>query len=356
MIVSILVFILIFSVVVIAHEMGHFLIARMNGIAVKEFAIGMGPIIFNKKKKETEWVIRLFPIGGACVFEGMDLLEEKETDDEKENILEGTFQGANIWRRIATVLAGPIFNVLLGFVLALILVGFTGTDRPIIQDLTPGYPAEEAGILPGDEIVEMDGEKINLYREISILSYLNKGEEISITYARNGEEYDTVIKPQYDEETSRYYIGFIGAGEFVSSNGFTVFPYAWYEVKYALSSTVKSLQMLISGNASKDDVAGPVGITLIIDDVIETSAPYGIKSVILTLCNFALLLSVNLGVLNLLPIPALDGGRLIFMLIELVRGKPLSQEKEGIVHVIGFALLIILMVVVLYNDITKLFN
>jgi len=353
MIVSILVFILIFSIVVIAHEMGHFLIARMNGIAVKEFAIGMGPVIFKKKKKETEWVIRLFPIGGACVFEGADIFEEKIED--KENVVEGSFQSANIWRRIATVIAGPVFNVILGFVLALILVGFTGTDRPIIYDLTPGYPAEEAGILPGDEIVKMDGERIHLYREISILSYLNKGEEIEITYERDGIKYDTVIKPKYEEESNRYYIGFISSGEYVTSSGLNVFPYAWYEVKYALSSTIKSLEMLISGNAHKEDVSGPVGIALIIDDVIETASPYGIKSVILTLCNFALLLSVNLGVLNLLPIPALDGGRLIFMLIELVRGKPLSPEKEGIVHFIGFAVLIVLMVVVLYNDISKLF-
>lgn len=353
MIVSILVFILIFSIVVIAHEMGHFLIARMNGITVKEFAIGMGPIIFKKKKKDTEWVIRLFPIGGACVFEDEDVFEEKPED--KENIVEGSFRSANIWRRVATVLAGPVFNVILGFFLALILVGFSGTDRPIIQELTPGYPAEQAGILPGDQIVRMDGEKIHLYREISILSYLNKGENIKIIYERDGKKHQTVIIPKYDKETNRYYFGFTGSGEFVSSTGLTVFPYAWYEVKYALSSTIKSLKMLVTGNAHKDDIAGPVGIALIIDDVIETSSPYGIKSVILTLCNFALLLSVNLGVLNLLPIPALDGGRLLFMLIELIRGKPLPPEKEGIVHLIGFVLLVILMVFVLYNDISKLF-
>ncbi len=353
MILSILVFILIFTVVVIAHEMGHFLIARMNGIRVKEFAIGMGPVIFQKHKKETNWVIRLFPIGGACVFEGEDVFEEKEED--KENPVEGSYASANIWRRIATVLAGPIFNVLLGLVLALILVGFTGTDRPVIQALTPGQPAETAGILPGDEIVKMNGERIHLYREISIISYLNKGEDISIEYKRNGVKYETVISPQYDDEAERYYIGFTGAGEYVKSEGLMVFPYAWYEVRYALSSTVKSLQMLFTGNANKEDVSGPVGITLIIDDVIETSSPYGISAVVLTLCNFALLLTVNLGVLNMLPIPALDGGRLIFMLIELIRGKPLPPEKEGIVHFIGFAFIILLMIVVLYNDITKLF-
>lgn len=353
MLVSILVFILIFSVVVIAHEMGHFLIARMNGIAVKEFAIGMGPVIYKKRKKETDWVIRLFPFGGACVFEGSDVFEEE--DGEKENPAEGDYRSANVWRRIATVLAGPVFNVILGFVLALILVAFTGSDSPVVQDLIPEYPAEEAGLLPGDLIVEMDGETINLYREISILSYLNKGEDISISYERDGVEYDTIIRPKYDEETARYYIGFIGAGEYVEASGLDIFSYAWYEVKYALSSTVKSLQMLVTGNANREDVSGPVGITLIIDDVIETSSPYGIQSVILTLCNFALLLSVNLGVLNLLPIPALDGGRLILMLVEVVRGKPLEPEKEGVIQLIGFAFIVLLMVFVLYNDIAKLF-
>ena len=353
MIVSILVFILIFSVVVVAHEMGHFLIARMNGIAVKEFAVGMGPIIYKKRKKETEWVIRLFPIGGACVFEGSDIFVEEE--EEKENPAEGDFRSANVWRRIATVLAGPVFNVIMGFLLELILVGFTGTDRPVIQDLIPDYPAEEAGLLPGDQITKMDGEHINLYREISINSYLNKGEDIEITYERDGMEYETIIKPKYDEETDRYYIGFVGAGEYVEATGLDVFPYAWYEVKYALSSTIKSLEMLITGNANREDVSGPVGITLIIDDVIETSSPYGISSVILTLCNFALLLSVNLGVLNLLPIPALDGGRLLIMLFEVIRGKPLEPEKEGVIQFIGFILIVLLMVFVLYNDITKLF-
>lgn len=354
MILSVLVFIIIFSIVVISHEMGHFLIARMNGIAVKEFAVGMGPVIYKKKKKETEWVIRLLPIGGACVFEGADIFVEDE--EEKENPAEGDFRSANVWRRIATVLAGPVFNVILGFFLALILVGFTGTDRPVIQDLIPDYPAEEAGLIAGDLITEMDGENINLYREISINSYLNKGEDIEITYERDGVEYETVIQPKYDAETDRYYIGFIGSGEYVEATGLKVFSYAWYEVKYALSSTIKSLQMLVTGNANSEDVSGPVGITLIIDDVIETSSPYGISSVVLTLCNFALLLSVNLGVLNLLPIPALDGGRLILMLVEVVRGKPLEPEKEGVIQFVGFALIVLLMVFVLYNDITKLFT
>lgn len=354
MIVSILVFILIFSLVVISHEMGHFLIARMNGIAVKEFGIGMGPVIYKKTRKETEWVIRLLPIGGACVFEGSDIFVEEE--DEKENPAEGDYRSANVWRRIATVLAGPVFNVILGFFLALILVGFSGTDRPVIQELIPNYPAEEAGLIPGDMITEMDGENINLYREISINSYLNKGENIEITYERDGVEYETVIEPKYDPETDRYYIGFVGAGEYVEANGLDVFPYAWYEVKYAISSTVKSLQMLVTGNANSEDVSGPVGITLIIDDVIETSSPYGISSVILTLLNFSLLLSVNLGVLNLLPIPALDGGRLILMLVEVIRGKPLEPEKEGVIQLVGFALIVLLMVFVLYNDITKIFT
>ncbi len=354
MILSIIVFVLIFSLVVISHELGHLLIARLNGVRVKEFAIGMGPVIFKKRKKEIDWVIRLLPIGGACIFEGEDEIFDAKEASKIEHP-EGYFRSANVWKRMAIILAGPFFNVILGFLLALVVVSFTGTDQPIVQDVMVGYPAEAAGIEAGDTIVKINGEKIYLYREVSLLSYINKGDEMQIEYERNGVKKDTVLLPKFNEEDNRYYIGFVGSGVYGEAKGFNIIKYAGYEVRYVLNSTVKSLGMLISGNASRDDIAGPVGITIVIDDAIKATTPYGILSVVMTLINLTLLLTVNLGVLNLLPIPALDGGRLLFLLIEIIMGKPLPPEKEGLVHLVGFVFIIALMVFVLYNDISKLF-
>ena len=368
-ILSIVVFILIFSVVVFSHELGHFLLARRGGIKVNEFTIGMGPVIWKRQGKICVYSLRLFPIGGACMFEGED---GKTTDVEKKNetLIEktpvesvemkdtksGNFQDASVWVRISTVVAGPLFNLLLAFLLSLILVGFSGTDLPVVTDVMEGFPAQEAGVLPGDRIISMNNQRIHLYREVSLISYANRGEEIEIVYSRNGEERQTVITPKLDSETGRYYIGFMGAGEFVKCNPIETIQYSFYEVRYWLISTVKSLGMLVEGKVSTSEMAGPVGIAQVIDTAIDETAPYGLGTVMLTILNIAILLSVNLGVINLMPLPALDGGRLVFMLIELVRGKPVPPEKEGIVHLIGFVALMLLMVFVLYNDIARIFG
>ena len=370
---SIVFFILIFGIVVFSHELGHFLLARRGGIQVNEFTIGMGPVIWKKQGKTTVYSLRLFPIGGACMFEGEDgkaptpvaasdnPLDGLKAEEIKSEVItdmgkkkSGNFQDASVWVRISTVVAGPLFNILLAFFLSLILVGFSGTDTPVVTDIMEGFPAEEAGMLPGDKIISMNGQKIHLYREVSLISYANRGEEIAIVFERAGEEINTVIVPEYDSESGRYYIGFMGAGELKKCNPLETIQYSVYEVRYWLISTVKSLGMLVEGKVSTSEMAGPVGIAQVIDTAIDETAPYGFGPVALTVINIAILLSVNLGVINLMPLPALDGGRLVFMLIELVRGKPVPADKEGLVHLIGFVALMILMVFVLVNDISKL--
>jgi len=367
---SIVFFILIFGIVVFSHELGHFLLARRGGIQVNEFTIGMGPVILKKQGKSTLYSLRLFPIGGACMFEGEDgkaptpaTVSEDSLDGTKvEETIDtskkrsGNFQDASVWVRISTVIAGPLFNILLAFFLSLILVGFSGTDTPVVTDIMEGFPAQEAGMLPGDKIISMNGQKIHLYREVSLISYANRGEEIAIVFERAGEKINTVIVPEYDSETGRYYIGFMGAGELKKCNPLETIQYSVYEVRYWLISTVKSLGMLVEGKVSTSEMAGPVGIAQVIDTAIDETAPYGFGPVALTVINIAILLSVNLGVINLMPLPALDGGRLVFMLIELVRGKPVPADKEGLVHLIGFVALMILMVFVLYNDIIRIFT
>lgn len=351
MAVTIIVFVLIFGVVVISHELGHFLIAKLNGIKVLEFSIGMGPAIAQFTKGDTKYVLKLLPIGGACMFEGEDGIFSGEKSGEKP---EGAFYDANVWSRIATVFAGPFFNIILAFLLSLIVVGFSGEVIPTINSLTEGYPAKDAGLQEGDIITKMDGERIYLQGEVTFVSAFSKGEPMEIEYKRDGKKYTTMVTPKFSQEDNRYYIGFT-IGESIECKGFDLIKYSVYEVRYWLKTTVKSLLMLVQGRLSANDLSGPVGIAVTIDETIEVAKPYGLSTVVLTMINFAVLLSVNLGVMNLLPLPALDGGRLLFLLLEVVRGKPVPPEKEGLVHFVGFVALMILMVFVLYNDITRIF-
>lgn len=343
-------FVLIFGAIVLAHEFGHYLLAKVNGIHVVEFAIGMGPKLVGFHKNGTDYVIRLLPIGGACMFEGEDGLNQPEGE-----MSPNSFNAAPVWARISSVVAGPLFNFILAFLLAIFLVGFSGSDKPVILGIMEGYPADEAGMEPGDVITRMNDEKIYLAREIYINTYLNGDKPMKVEYERNGELFTTQLIPKYNEESGRHLIGLQGYGEAVEAKGLSVFKYAYYEVRYSFLSTIKSLAMLVRGEASKDDVSGPVGIAQVIGEVAEEATPYGPLVLILNLANIAMLLSVNLGVLNLLPLPALDGGRLVFMLIEAVRGKPIPPEKEGMVHFAGFVALMVLMVFVMYNDIVRLF-
>lgn len=356
MVVTIIVFVLVFGVVVIAHELGHFLLAKSNGIRVLQFSIGMGPDIIKFTKNGTKYVLKLLPIGGACMFDGEDGIYTKDTDGEKtvSGKPEGSFNDANVWARIATVFAGPFFNIILAFLLSLIVVGFSGEVIPTINSLTEGYPAMEVGLEEGDIITKMDGERIYLQREVTFVSAFSRGEPIEIEYKRDGEKYTTVLTPKFSEQDNRYYIGFT-IGETIKCKGLDLIKYSVYEVRYWLKTTIKSLLMLVQGKLSANDLSGPVGIAVTIDETLEVAKPYGVPTVVLTMINFAVLLSVNLGVMNLLPLPALDGGRLLFLFIEVVRGKPVSPDKEGLVHFVGFVALMILMVFVLYNDIARIF-
>ncbi|MCM1145193.1 MAG: RIP metalloprotease RseP [Blautia sp.] len=351
MITTVILFIIIFGIVVISHEFGHFLIGKRNGIRVLEFAVGMGPTLFSFQKGETKYSLKILPIGGACMFDGEDGMATENGDTD-----EHTFLAAGVWARIGTIFAGPFFNFLLAFVFSLILVAFNGADRPVIQKITADSAAEEAGILAGDEILRMNNERIRLYREVSLISALNQGESMTLQLKRGDEVLDVTLTPRYSETDGRYYIGLSGAGELIQCNPAQVFQYGVYEVRYWVKATYKSLLIMLRGQAKKEDVSGPIGIAQFVGDAYEEVKPYGISSVIFTMMNIVVLLSVNLGILNLLPLPALDGGRLVFLFLEVLRGKPISPEKEGIVHFAGLVVFMILMVFVMYNDIMKLIH
>ena len=346
---TIVLFIIVFGVIVIAHELGHFLLAKANGITVVEFSIGMGPKLLHFDRGGTEYSLRLLPIGGACMFEGENGLEE-----EGGALSEGAFPKAKVWARISTVFAGPFFNFLLAYAFAVLVVAYAGSDRPVIQDVIDGYPAQEAGMQSGDVVIRMNGERIYLGREISLYTLVSPGETVTVEYLRDGQKRTAVLTPRYDEAEGRYLLGFQGYAEYVDCRNAGAFKYAYYEVRYGLKMTVKSLGMLLTGKAGVDDMAGPVGMAQIIGEVQQEAVPYGPLVVAVSMVNLAMLLSVNLGVINLLPLPALDGGRLVFLLVEAVRGKPVPPEKEGMVHFAGFVLLMVLMVVVMFNDVSRL--
>jgi len=337
---------LIFSLIVIIHELGHFLLAKKNGIAVTEFCLGMGPTLVSKQIGETEYSLKLLPFGGACMMVGED-----EASDASD-----AFNNKSVWARISVVFAGPLFNFILAFVLSMFIIGTIGYDAPIIYQVTPGYPAEAAGMQAGDKIIRLGDKKIHVYREVSLfvdMNQDNKDAPVEVVYERSGERHSVMLTPKLSE-TGNYYLGFTGSGVRTKGGLFTILKYSAYEVKYWISTTVQSLGMIFQGDVSADDVSGPVGIVNIIGDTYEESRQDGSLYVWLNMLNISILLSANLGVMNLLPIPALDGGRLVFLIIEAIRGKQLDPDKEGFVHMIGFVILMGLMVFILFNDLRNI--
>ena len=341
---GIIVALILFSVIIIFHELGHFLLAKKNGIGVIEFALGMGPNLFSIKKGETEYCLKALPIGGLCAMVGED------TDDVSDN----SFNVKTVWQRISVVAAGPIFNFILAFIFALVLVGFVGYDTPVVYETDENGPAWEAGIRSGDIIKEANGKKIYMFKEFRTEVLMNKsGEPMTLVLERDGVEFTTVVTPELTANGS--YKMQIYGGAYAKTGFFETFKYGILEIRYWITTTVKSLGMLVSGSVSAEEVSGPVGIVTMIDDTYQEASTYGVLNVLLNMMNIGIMLSANLGVMNLLPIPALDGGRLVFLVIEALRGKPIPPEKEGWVHMAGFVLLMLLMVVILFNDLTKLF-
>ena len=340
---GIIIAIVLFSVIVLFHELGHFVAARLNGIEVDEFALGMGPLLFSKEYKGTRYCIRAFPIGGACMM----------GEDDEATGEEGNFHSKPVWARIMVITAGPVFNFIMAFVLSVILTVMVGYDPPTVSEISQGSPAKEAGLQAGDRIVRMGNKKIHIFREISAYNQFHQGETVDVTYERDGERHTVTIKPAYDEELDYYLLG-VGRGANQKAGFLTSLQYGAYEVKYWVCVTASGLKMLLTGRAGLDQMSGPVGIVNMVDDAYTSSVSYGFSVIAANMMNMAILLSANLGVMNLLPIPALDGGRLVFLILEDIRRKRVPPEKEGYVHFIGFALLMVLMVVVLYNDIRRL--
>ena len=341
---SIIVALLIFGLLIFFHELGHFLLAKRGGIGVTSFSIGMGPSIWKKQIGETEYCLRVLPFGGSCAMVGED------TESEEEN----AFNKKSVWTRISVVAAGPVFNFILAFVGSVIMVLCIGVDKPGIAEMMEGYPAYEAGVRAGDEIISMNGRNIGVYRDVSMYIQLHQGETIDLVYARDGDRFETSIAPKLGED-GYYLMGITGGAYTKCENPIEVVKYAVAEVGYWIHMVFDSLKMMVSGQVGREDVGGPVRIVGMIGDTYEQSAAISGFAVFINMLNRVIFLSANLGVMNLLPIPALDGGRLFIMLIEVVTRKRVPEKVEGYIHMAGFAVLMSLMVLILFNDISLMF-
>lgn len=325
--------IFVFMLVIVFHEFGHFAVAKLVGIKVHEFSIGMGPKLLHKKGKETEYFLRAIPIGGYVKMEG----EDESSEDPR------SFSKKPVGSRILVVAAGAIMNFILAIIVFTIVSYGVGVHTTTIEKIIKDSPAFHAGLQSGDEIKKINEQEIKSWN--SIVKNINNSESdknLNIVVKRNSEEISFNMKPKYDSETKRYLIGIEPSYQ---KSFLLALKGGFQTTGTVLGLMFKFLSMLFKGEVSKGDLSGPVGVIYTVGE----AAKYGFLN-LLYITGF---ISVNLGFFNLLPIPALDGSRIFFMLIELIRGKPVNPEKEGFVHFVGFVLLMILMIIVTYSDIVK---
>ncbi|QFT88900.1 Regulator of sigma-W protease RasP [Bacillus sp. THAF10] len=416
---TVIAFIIIFGVLVFVHELGHLVFAKRAGILCREFAIGFGPKVFTFKKNETVYTIRLLPIGGFVRMAGEDpetielkpgyhvgllfnsagevnkvivnnkekfpeakMLEVEHADLEKELVIRGfelsdeetlreykvaeeayfvmdgqeiqnapynrQFGSKTLWQRTMAIFAGPMMNFILAFVIFAflgIVHGYPVNDA-VIGQLTEDGAAQDAGLRQGDKVVAIDDSSVASWEELVSVIQANPNKELEFNITRDGESLSIPVTPKAETVEDKS-IGIIGVYMPMEKSFLGSFPKAATETFNWSKEIVVGLGKLITGQFSLDMLSGPVGIYKSTEVVAESG--------VIMLMRWAAVLSINLGIINLLPIPALDGGRLMFFAAEAVRGKPVDRHKEGLVHFIGFALLMLLMLVVTWNDIQKFF-
>ena len=374
--------IVMFLVMISLHEFGHFITAKLMNFKILEYAIGFGPAIWKSKKSEIQYSLRVIPFGGYCKFEG----EDSESQDPR------AFSNQAVWKRIIVVAAGGIFNVILGFLLFLLIVSMTSpivTNR--VKSVVPDSYIAESGLIPGDKIIRIDGKKVNFYNDIWLYAQdFDENTESTIVVKRDGKKKEITFKPTKETHVYEYTDDGINVSEFINGKatrtqfvkysedvpkesakigtqetsekliiGFVpqdekvtalnIWGEGWNQTRFVVKLVYNSLWQMVTGKTGVEQMSGPVGIVKEVDTAVKS----GSQSWLYVL-NLTALLTINLGVFNLLPLPALDGGRLFFMLIELVTRKKIPAEKEGLVHAVGFMLLMILIVFISFNDIMKL--
>lgn len=324
--------ILIFCLLIFVHELGHFMVAKACGAQVNEFSLGMGPAIFKKQKGETLYSLRILPIGGYCAMEGED--EESENPRALNN--------KPAWQKACVMVAGSAMNVLTCIVLLIILAFWVGTATTTIDKVEPGSCADKAGITAGDTIVAVDGESVDEWDDLIELIGYNKNDQVDIVVDRNGKTEEMTSELIYDKEAGRNLIGITPEMEHQLLGSFSE------GVKNTGEMTVmmyQVLKQLFTGDVSVKELSGPVGIVYATNEAAKSGLMYVI--------NLAALLSLNLAIINMLPFPALDGGRLLILVITMITGKRISENTEGKIHFIGLCLLFALMIYVTFNDVLR---
>lgn len=344
---QIVIAILAFCVIIIIHELGHFTAAKLCGIQVNEFAVGMGPVILRKKGRETNYVIRLLPIGGSVSMEG----EQDSSDNPR------AFNRKPVWQRMIVILAGPIMNLILGFFVAMIYVCTISNIRTTTVSVVNDIPGITSQLMVGDEIVSVENTTVWTTFDIQYKMQNNGGRTdengnllLDFKVKRGGELIalkDVQFKVETDDNGNSdviysFYV------QPLERNFLTVIEYSGRETASISRMIMFTLADLFKGKYGLKDLSGPVGTVT----VVSQSVSYGLPS----FCYLFAFITINVGVFNLLPIPALDGCRFLFLVIEAIRRKPLKPEIEGVVHLVGFGLLMVLMLVVTFGDISKLIS
>ncbi|KIY21505.1 MULTISPECIES: RIP metalloprotease RseP [Mesobacillus] len=416
---TVIAFIVIFGALVFFHELGHLIFAKRAGILCREFAIGFGPKVFSHKKNETVYTIRLLPIGGFVRMAGEDpeiieikpghrvgllleknevqkiiltnkekypdarIIEVEKADIEHELVIKGYEEGEDdsllksypvsktavivenntetqiapydrqfasktLGQRTMAIFAGPMMNFILAMVVFIILALFQGipSNEPVLGKLTADGSALKAGLQEGDVVNSIEGSEVSSWQDVVEIIRKNPGTELDFSINRQGQNLDMPVTPEVKDVEGQK-IGLIGVYSPVEKSPIKSISYGVKETYFWTTEIFSMLGKLLTGQFSIDALSGPVGIYVSTDTVA--------KSGIFYLMKWAGILSINLGIMNLLPFPALDGGRLTFFAIEALRGKPIDKQKEGMVHFIGFALLMLLMLVVTWNDIQRFF-
>lgn len=335
MIIKIILSLLVFMLAVVVHEFGHFYPAKKSKIKVNEFAVGMGPKLFSRQKGGTLYSVRALPLGGFCAMEGEDESEIEGTFEET-----GNFNQAPIWSRIITIFGGPLSNFILAFIILLGLFSLRGVQTSEISGVLENSVAQKAGIVVGDKIVKIGSYEISNFKDVKKALQSTDEKELSVTFLRGSEQKE--VKVSFEDSQERL----LGVQSKLKRNISLVLKETVGTFNYFISSMFNIIKQLFTGKVGVGQLSGPIGVV----GAISNAASDGLYS----LLYMTAFLSINLGFLNLLPIPVLDGGRLVFLFIELILGKPISREKEGYVHFVGFIFLMGLILFVSFKDILRL--
>lgn len=329
---TILYSVIIFSILIFVHELGHFGVAKATGIKVKEFALGMGPAFFKKTWGETQYSLRIFPIGGFCAMEG----EDEDSEDER------AFNNKSFFVKAGVLVAGSVMNLILAIVVLSCVVLSFGTPTTTLDKINLDSPAATAGILAGDRVSTINNIKIDEWDDVSAAINSGENKPIKIEFIRDGKTMTEEVMPI--EEEGRLIIGVTPKFEKNPVSAVKYGAIATWEMGVKM---IDVIGQLFTGEVSTKELMGPVGIVNAVGD----SAAYGLVYV----AQLAALISLNLAIVNMLPLPALDGGRLLLLFVRKITGKVITDEIEGKIHFVGFALLIGLMLYVTYQDVLRIF-